>query len=162
MLEGTTAAVGPVVLTVSVAAVPGITELGLTEHVGASAGVGVTAQVSATSLKNPFAAGTTFTVEVDDAPGLTVVGVSAEAESEKSELNVAPTDCAELMVRLHVPLPEQPPLQPRKAEPVAGAAVSVTIVPGAKNGPHKLEQSMPRALSVTVPLPKNATVRGKF
>lgn len=137
-------------------------ELGLIEHVGARAGVGDTAQVSATALKNPFAAGTTFTVEVDDAPGLTVVGVSAEAESEKSELNVAPTDWAELMVRLHVPVPEQPPLQPTKVEPIAGAAVSVTIVPGAKNGPHKLEQSMPRVLSVTVPLPKNATVRGKF
>ena len=94
---------GPVVRTVSVAGVPGITELGLIEHVGASTGKGVTAQVSATALKNPFAAGTTFTVEVDDAPGLTVVGVSAEAESEKSELNVTPTDCTELMVRLHVP-----------------------------------------------------------
>jgi hypothetical protein len=150
------------VLTVSVAAVPGITEVGLIEHVGASAGVGETAQVSATALKNPFAAGTTFTLEVDDAPGLTAAGMSAVAESEKSELNVAPTDCAELIVRLHVPLPEQPPLQPTTVEPVAGAAVSVTIVPGAKNGPHKLEQSMPRALSVTVPLPKNATVRGKF
>ena len=110
-------------LTVSVAAVPGITELGLTEHVGASAGVGVTAQASATALKNPFAAGTTFTVELDDAPGFTVVGVSAEAESEKSELNVAPTDCAESMVRLHVPLPEQPPLQPTRAVPPIGSQI---------------------------------------
>jgi hypothetical protein len=64
------------------------------------------------------------------------------------------------MVRLHVPAPEQAPLQPTKLEPAAGAAVSVTIVPGEKNAPHRLEQLIP--FPVTVPLPKNATVRGKF
>jgi hypothetical protein len=85
--------VGPVVPTLRVAGVPGAVELGLIEHVGARVGEGVTEQVRATALKNPAAAGTTFTVEVDGAaPGLTVPGVSADAESEKSESNVAPTD----------------------------------------------------------------------
>ena len=64
------------------------------------------------------------------------------------------------MVRLQVPAPEQAPLQPTKLEPGSGAAMSVTIVPGAKNAPHRLEQLMP--FPVTVPLPKNATVSGKF
>jgi hypothetical protein len=136
-------------------------ELGLIEQFGAIEGEGVTEQVRATALKNPAGAGTTFIVEVDGAaPGLTVPGVSAEAEIEKSELNVAPTDWAELIVRLQVPAPEQAPLQPTKLEPAAAAAVSVTIVPGAKNAPHRLEQFMP--FPVTVPRPKNATVRGKF
>jgi hypothetical protein len=33
------------------------------------------------------------------------------------------------MVTLQVPVPEQTPLQPAKAEPPAGDAVSVTLVP---------------------------------
>ena len=147
--------------TVSVAGVPGITELGLIEHVGASAGAGVTAQVSATELKNPFAAATTFIVEVDDAPGLSAAGVSAEAETEKSESNVAPTVCAELMVTLQVPVPEQGgATQPTKLEPAGGVAVSVNIVPGLTQVAQLLEQSTP--LPVTVPLPKITTARGKF
>ena len=147
--------------TVRVAAVPGITEFGLIEHVGASAGVGVTAHVRATELKNPFASGTTFTVEVDDAPGLTVAGVSAEAEREKSESNVAPTVSAELTVTLHVPVPEQGgATQPTKLEPAGGVAVSVNIVPGLTHVAQLLEQSTP--LPVTVPLPKITTVSGKF
>lgn len=152
---------GPVVLTVSVAGVPGAVEFGLIEQVGATVGEGVTEQVSATGLKNPAGAGTTFIAEVDGAaPGLTVPGVRAEAEIAKSELNVAATDWAELIVRLQVLEPEQAPLQPTKLEPAAAVAVTVTIVPGAKNAPHRLEQFMP--FPVTVPLPKNATVRGKF
>lgn len=64
------------------------------------------------------------------------------------------------MVTLQLPAPEQGPLQPTKVEPAAGAAVSVIIVPSVKNAPHRLEQLMP--FPVTVPLPKNATVSGKF
>lgn len=66
-------------------------ELGLMEHVGASARVGVTVHVRATELLNPPVE-TTFTVEEDGMPGLTVPGVSAEAVSEKfcaPKLNVA-------------------------------------------------------------------------
>ncbi len=77
-LKGRTAAVAPVVCRVSVAGVPGGVEVGLIEHVGASAGVGCTEQVRATEPLNAFSAAT-FSVEVDDPPGLTVPGVSAEA-----------------------------------------------------------------------------------
>ena len=147
--------------TVSVAGVPGIAELGLIEHVGASAGVGVTAQVRATELKNPPAAATTFTVEVDDAPGLTAGGVNAEADSEKSESNVAPTVWSELTVTLQLPVPEQGgATQPTKLEPAGGVAVSVNIVPGLTQVAQLLEQSTP--LPVTVPVPKITTARGKF
>jgi hypothetical protein len=149
------------VRTVSVAGVPGITELGLIEHAGASAGVGVTAHVRATELKNPPAAGTTFIVEVADAPGLTAVGVSAEAESEKSESNVAPTVCAEVTVTLHVPVPEQGgATQPTKVDPAGGVAVSVNMVPELTQVAQLLEQSTP--LPATVPFPKITTARGKF
>ena len=155
------AAVGPVVRTVSVAAVPGVVELGLIEQVGASAGNGVTEQLRATELKNPLAAATTLIVEVDDAPGLTAAGVRAEAESEKSESNVAPTVWGELTVTLQVPVPEQGgATQPTKLEPAGGVAVSVNIVPGLTQVAQLLEQSTP--LPATVPLPKSTTARGKF
>jgi hypothetical protein len=127
-------------------------ELGLIEHVGASAGKGVTAQVSATELKNPLAAATTFTMEVEDAPGLTAAGVSAVAETVKSESKVAPTVWAELMVTLHVPVPEHGgATQPTKLEPAGGVAVSVNIVPGLTQVAQLLEQLTP--LPLTVPLP---------
>jgi hypothetical protein len=68
-------------LTLRVAGVPGAVELGLIEHVGARVGEDVTEQVRATALKNPAAAGTTFTEEMDGAaPGLTAPGVGAEAK----------------------------------------------------------------------------------
>ncbi len=90
-------------LTLSVAGVPGAVELGLIEHVGARVGEGVTEQVRATVALNPAAAGTTFTVEVDGAaPGLTVTRRqrgSGEREV-RVQLNVAPTDSAELMVQV--------------------------------------------------------------
>jgi hypothetical protein len=130
-LEDIAAAVVPVVFTVNVAGVPGATELGLIKQVGASAGVGVTAQVNETDPVNPFAA-VTLTVEVAEPPGLTEAGVSAEAESEKSRTNVGKTTVsAEPMVTVQVPVPEQPATsQVVKAEPVAAVAVSVTTVPG--------------------------------
>jgi hypothetical protein len=81
-------ALGPVVLTVNVAGVPGGTELGLIEHAGASAGEGVTVQVSATEPLNPLIA-VTSTAAVDDPPGLTVAGVGVEDESVKSRISVA-------------------------------------------------------------------------
>src|ERR1700674_1892739 len=132
--------VAPVVFTVNVAGAPDVTELGLTEHVGASAGVGVTEQAKATEpLKPPVA--TTFNVEVDDAPAVTVAGVSAEAVREKSggiSAKSANTSSAEFMVRLQAPVPEQGALQPEKLEPAAAVAVSVTGVLLAKNSEHAL------------------------
>ena len=154
-------------LTVSVAGVPGAMELGLMEHVGASTGDGCTEQVRATVPLNPFV-GARLTVEVDDPPGLTIPGASVEAESEKSaggKLNAANTTSAELVVvRLQTPVPEQGPFQPAKVEPAAAVAVSVTAVPGVKNAMHELGQSMPGGFAVTVPLPlpPGAMVRGKF
>lgn len=45
-------------------------------------------------------------------------------------LNVALTAWSELIVTVHVPVPEQPaPAQPAKVDPAAGVAVNVTMVP---------------------------------
>lgn len=76
-------AVAPVVLTVSMAGLPGVIEPGLIEHFGAIAGDGCTEQERATEPLNAEVA-VIFTVAVDDPPGLTVLGVSPEAETEKA------------------------------------------------------------------------------
>lgn len=143
--ENITRADAAVVFTVNAAAAPGATDLGLTEQVGAKAGVGVTAQVKATELLNPPAA-TTFNVEVDDPPALTVAGVSAEAVREKSDgmtAKFANTSSAELMVRLQAPVPEQGASQPVNVLPAAGTAVRVTAEPLGKNSEHMFGQATP-------------------
>jgi len=89
-VEGKATAVGPVVLTVNIAAVPAVVELGLIEHFGARDGNGCTEQERATALLKPPAV-VTLTVALDDAPGLTVPGVSGEAETEKSGVPVMET-----------------------------------------------------------------------
>ena len=91
-MKGKALAAVPVVLTVRVAAVPGVMEPGLIEHVGADAADGVTEQVRATVPVNTAKA-LIVTVEVDDAPGLTGFGVNPEAASEKSGVrsNTVPT-----------------------------------------------------------------------
>ena len=78
------------VLTVNIAGIPFIVELGLIEHFGARGGNGCTEQERATALPKPPVV-VTFTVAVDDAPGLTVPGVSGEAETEKSGIPVIET-----------------------------------------------------------------------
>jgi hypothetical protein len=51
-------------------------------------------------------------------------------------------------------VPEQPPpLQPVKAEPALGVAVSVTAVALAKAAEHVVPQVIPAGELVTVPLP---------
>ena len=45
-----------------------------------------------------------------------------------SWVNVAPTDCAWVMVTTQEPVPVQAPVQPVKLQPCAGAAFSVTCV----------------------------------
>jgi hypothetical protein len=86
---------------------------------------------------------------------VTVVHVSPSAK-------VAVTDLAADIVTVQVPVPVQAPDQPVNMEPVAGAAVSVTLVPGAYTAPHAVPQLIPPTLEVTVPLPAPAlaTLRG--
>ena len=66
---------------------------------------------------------------------------------------MAVTDVAALSVTVHVPVPVQPPLQPLKIEPAAGAAVKVTAVPLANAAAQVVPQAMPAGALVTVPLP---------
>src|SRR6266545_1847186 len=66
---------------------------------------------------------------------------------------VAVTFRAALIVTVHVPVPEQSPDQPEKAEPEEAAAVSVTSVPSAKLALHVAPQLMPATSEVTVPVP---------
>ena len=79
-------------MTVSVAGVPGITELGVTEHCGANCGDGETEQVSETELLKPPTA-VTSRLEVADCPGLTVSGESVDVETEKSADRAAIRGC---------------------------------------------------------------------
>src|SRR2546425_12088513 len=82
------------------------------------------------------------------------VGVMMEAAGGVMSVNVAVTVVAALRVTVQVPGPEQPPpVQPRKVEPAAGAAVSVTAVPLAKLAAQVAPQVMPAGLLVTVPAP---------
>jgi len=84
---GTSAAVGPVVVTVRVALpAPLATVIAPTEQDAAGLTVGLTLQVNVTpAALNPFI-GVTVTVEVVDDPGATEDGVNGDAESEKSAL----------------------------------------------------------------------------
>jgi hypothetical protein len=68
-------------------------------------------------------------------------------------VKVAVIACAALIVAVHVPVPEQPPLQPVKVEPAAGVAVSVTAVPEVKEVEQVAPQEIPAGELVTVPLP---------
>ena len=75
------------------------------------------------------------------------------------DVNVAVTVVALVGVRVHVPVPAQPPPdQPVKMEPTTGAAVSVTLVPAVKAAEQPVPQLMPAGALVTVPLPVRVTV----
>jgi hypothetical protein len=69
--------------TVSIEAVPGVTDPGLKPHVGEFADAGETEQVSVTEAPNPSIS-LTVIVEVADPPGLTAAGLSGEAAIPKS------------------------------------------------------------------------------
>jgi hypothetical protein len=71
---------------------------------------------------------------------------------------VAVTERAALIVTVQVLVPVQAPLQPVKVEPVAGAAVKVTMVPAVNEAEQVVPQEMPAGLLVTVPLPAPALV----
>jgi hypothetical protein len=62
------------------------------------------------------------------------------------------TDWFELRVTVQLPVPVQAPDQPENVEPVAGVAVSVTIVPAAKVRQPE-PQEVPGGEEVTVPVP---------
>src|SRR5438067_1438116 len=82
-------------------------------------------------------------------PAPTVVTVRT-----KLGVNVAVTAVAAVRVTVHVPVPvHAPPLQPVKADPAAGVAVSVTTVPSSKVDEQTPGQPMPGGLLVTVPEP---------
>jgi hypothetical protein len=62
------------------------------------------------------------------------------------------------IVTMQVPVPLHAPPQPLKVQLLAGAAVSVTGVPGAKLALQVVGQSIPPGELVTVPLPVSLTV----
>jgi hypothetical protein len=80
------------VVTVIVALFPGVNELGLLAHFGASAEDGVTKQVNETEVVKPLRADA-LNVNVEEPPAGIDAGVNAVADNEKSgglkELNVA-------------------------------------------------------------------------
>ena len=89
----------------------------------------------------------------------TVLGLMPLTPGPAMMLKVAVTACAALTVTLQVPVPAQLPLQPVKAEPIAGAAVKVTAVPEVEGGrAGRGRQEMPAGALVTVPLPVPAVV----
>jgi hypothetical protein len=68
---------------VALPSVSNVTEFGLSEHVGEPACTGCTEQAKDTGLSNAFNK-LRFTVDVALCPGLTVLGLTADAEIEKS------------------------------------------------------------------------------
>lgn len=81
-------------------------------------------------------------------PDLFTVSVSGRSEK------VAVTALACVMLTEHVPVPEQAPDQPEKAEPAPGVAASVTVVPKAYACEHVEPQLIPETFEVTVPEPE--------
>jgi hypothetical protein len=69
---------------------------------------------------------------------------------------VAVTLVAWFTLTMHEPVPVQAPDQPAKVEPVAAAAVRVTLVPETRLALQVLPQLMPAGELVTVPLPAPA------
>ena len=73
------------------------------------------------------------------------------------------TVVAAVMATVQVPVPAQPPPdQPVNVEPVAGAAVRVTVVPWSNGEVQVAPQLMPAGAELTVPapVPAGATVSG--
>src|SRR5262245_11048668 len=86
-------------------------------------------------------------------PVLTTVSVRG-AGGTTVAVKVAVTVTGPETVTAQEPVPLQPPpLQPAKVEPAAGAAVSVTTVPGANGVLQVGGHAMPAGLLVTVPEP---------
>ena len=78
---------------------------------------------------------------------------------ELTNAKVAVTDCADDIVKVHVLVPEQAPLQPVKVDPALGVAVSVTEVPEVNALLVQLaEQLKPEGDDETLPDPVPACV----
>src|SRR3989442_5546075 len=71
----------------------------------------------------------------------------------KVGVKVAVTVVVAVRVRVQEAVPVQPPLQPVKAEPAAGVAVSVTSVPVRYVPEQSVPHVIPAGVLVTVPLP---------
>ena len=71
---------------------------------------------------------------------------------------VAVTVLAASMMTVHDAVPVQAPVQPVKAEPEAGVAVRVTLVPVRKADAQAVPQVTPAGVLVTVPVPVPALV----
>jgi len=71
---------------------------------------------------------------------------------------MALTEVAAFMVTLQAPVPLQAPLQPANAEPEAGVAVKLTILPLAKLAEQVAPQEIPTGELVTVPVPVPVSV----
>ena len=85
---------------------------------------------------------------------VTVSRNTAPEGGGETAANVAPTATVLVSVTTQVPVPLHPaPLQPVKADPADGTAVSVTTVPDVKAAPHVDPHEMPAGLDVTVPVP---------
>jgi len=67
-------------------------------------------------------------------------------------LKVAVTDLFAFIVRVQAAVPLQAPDHPAKKAPVAGTAVSFTLVPEVKDALQVDGQVMPAGLLVTVPV----------
>ena len=74
-------------------------------------------------------------------------------------VKLADTERAAVIETMQLPVPVQAPLQPAKVEPVAGAAVSVTVVPLAYVAAQVDPQLMPEPLTVPLPVPDFVTLR---
>jgi hypothetical protein len=78
------------------------------------------------------------------------------------KVKVAVTLRAWVILTVQEPVPLHPsPLQPTNVDPLAAAAVNVTLVPASKAALHAAGQLMPAGLLVTVPLPVPATLTVK-
>jgi hypothetical protein len=107
-------------------------------------GARLTEQVAPQSIP----AGLLVTVPVP-VPAFETVSVRGDGGA----VNVAVTERLMLIVSVHVPVPEQPPVQPANVWPGAGVAVRITTEPLAKLAEQVDPQSIPAGVLVTTPLP---------
>lgn len=68
-------------------------------------------------------------------------------------VKVAVTLLSDRLLTVQAPAPEQAPDQPLKVDPVAGAAVSVTLAPSAKDAAQETPQLIPPGVDAIVPAP---------